>query len=211
MRAWPVVIAIAALGCPGPRAARPGPAAQAPTADAGPDRPAPADAAAPPDAPIAIVPLDLRPPCREPLARLAAAIRGLRYAMDPTPHQRTIAQVWPTVPPACRGATYYLVAAEVMGLRETWRTADGVAVTGPADALRRALAAEPDSPALLERLAAGGPPGAPSVPPDACARVRARLAAWPASAADDAMAGFRRRDEAAAADRLCRSPGAPAD
>jgi hypothetical protein len=207
MRIWPVVFAMAALGCRGPRAARPGPAGATPPADAGPSPAAPPDATAP----VAVVPIDLRPPCREPLARLAGAVRGLRYAMDPTPHHRTIDQVWPTVPPACRGATFYLVAAEVMGPHETWRTADGLAVTGPADALGRALAAEPDSPALLERLAAGGPPGAPPVPADACARVRARVAAWPAPAADDPLAGFLRRDETAAAARLCRPPGGAAD
>src|SRR5262249_46457203 len=106
-------------------------------------------------------------------------------AATPQPHHRKVAALWPTLSPACRGGTFYLVAAELVGRSPDARitTADGaVVVTSPAGALARGFAAEPDHPRLLAQLAFVedlGIGNAPPAPAGACEHARARGgAAW---------------------------------
>jgi hypothetical protein len=101
-------------------------------------------------------------------------------AATPQPHHRKVAALWPTLPVACRGGTFYLVAAELVGRAADARlaTADGaVVVSSPTDALARGLAAEPDHPRLLAHLAFADDLNAgqaPPLPARACERLRAR-------------------------------------
>jgi hypothetical protein len=128
------------------------------------------------------------PACAD-LPRLTSAITLSRVAANPQPHSREARALWPTLPPACRGGTFFLAAAQLVGHAADAQlpTADGaVVVHSPADALARALAAEPDHPRLLAHLAFAddlAPDQAPPLPDDACARAKARGGTWTDDAA----------------------------
>lgn len=133
--------------------------------------------------PSAVFPDD-DPACAD-LSKLAAALRMWRVAASPGPHRTRARALWPTLPPACRGGTFFLAAAELVGFADDANlpTADGaLAIHSPADALARGLAAEPDHPRLLAHLALVDDLApslqAPAIPADACARAKARGAPW---------------------------------
>jgi hypothetical protein len=123
------------------------------------------------------------PACAD-LSTLTSAIRMWQVAASPQPHRRKAAALWPTLPPACRGGTFYLVAAELVrrAIDNKLTTADGaVVLDSPADALARGLAVEPDHPRLLAHLAFADdlvPGQAPPLPAGACVSARARGDAW---------------------------------
>jgi hypothetical protein len=203
------LIACALVGCAGASSPRSEP--HAPLADAGP-APAP-DAAAPPShaaAPAKPFHPDDDAACGE-LATLSSELRMWQVAASPQPHWKKASALWPTLPAACRGGTWYLAAAELASRPANAVTsADGaVTVTSPADALARALAAEPDHPALLAHLAFADdlvPGQAPALPADACTTARARGGA---DFADDiayvcALAAIRGGDAATALTELDR-------
>lgn len=126
---------------------------------------------------------DEEPACAE-LATLTAEIRLWQSTASPQSHRRNAEALWPVLSPACRGGTFFLAAAQIVGHATDAElpTADGAAVVhSPADALAQGLAAEPDHPALLAHLAFAddlAPAQAPALPEDACARARARGGAW---------------------------------
>jgi hypothetical protein len=157
------------------------------------------------------------PACTE-LSTLTSEIRLWQVAASPQPHRRKVVALWPTVPEACRGGTYYLIAAELVGRATDSKltSSDGaVVVQSAADALARGLAAEPDHPRLLAHLAFADdlvPGQAPPLPAGACARARERGgAAW----ADDvayvcALAAIHAGDGVAAVTELERVHSAAA-
>ncbi len=122
---------------------------------------------------------DDNPACSD-LSTLTSEIHLWQVAASPQPHRRKVAARWPTLPPACRGGTFYLVAAELVGRATDAKltTADGtVVVRSSGDALAQGFASEPDHPRLLAHLAFIDdllPDRAPPLPADACARVHAR-------------------------------------
>jgi len=154
-------------------------------ADAGPAAVAMPEAAPSPltAKPTAFHPDD-EPVCAD-LTTLRSAMQAWRVAASPQPHRRQARALWPTLPPACRGGTFFLAAAEIASLAgdDPPSTADrAVTVRSPADALAQGLAAEPDHPRLLAHLAliADIAPAlhAPPPPADACARATSRGGAW---------------------------------
>jgi hypothetical protein len=118
------------------------------------------------------------------LATLASEVHLWQVAASPQPHRRKVAALWPTLPAACRGGTFYLAAAELVGhaTDAALATADGAVVMHSAgDALARGLAAEPDHPRLLAHLAFAAdisPDAKPALPPGACANARGRGDKW---------------------------------
>lgn len=129
--------------------------------------------------PIAFHPDD-DPACTA-LSTLTSAIRSWHTAAS---FDGDLNGLWATLPPACRGGTFFVAAAHLVGQDADARlpTTDGaIVVHSPADALAQGLAAEPDHPALLAHLAFAddlAPGQAPALPHDACARTRARGNAW---------------------------------
>jgi hypothetical protein len=124
------------------------------------------------------------PGCAD-LSNLTAAIYMWGVAASPGPHRKSAGAIWSTLPPACRGGTFFLAAAQLVGLGKDAKlpTADGaVVVHSPRDALAHGLAAEPDHPGLLAHLAFVDdlvPDQAPALPEGACARAKARKSpAW---------------------------------
>ncbi len=107
-----------------------------------------------------------------------------QVAASPQPHRRKVAALWPTLPAACRGGTFYLAAAELVGHAgdAALATADGAVIVHSAgDALARGLTAEPDHPRLLAHLAFAAdvsPDTKPVLPTAACASARGRGDAW---------------------------------
>ena len=148
-------------------------AATSEPADAASPRPADAATAAPagPFRP------DHDPACQPGLVEIVSNLERSQEAMDPFgPYQEAL-RLWRATPPGCRGATWLLAAGE---LRPDVMTAEGVA--SASDAVTRALALEPDNPALLARLALLGeavPGRYPALPADACERVTRRVAVAP--------------------------------
>jgi hypothetical protein len=118
------------------------------------------------------------------LATLASEVHLWQVAASPQPHRRKAAALWPTLPAACRGGTFYVAAAELVGhaTDAALATADGAVVVHSAgDALARGLAAEPDHPRLLAHLAFAAdvsPDAKPALPAGACASARGRGDAW---------------------------------
>ena len=140
--------------------------------------------AAPPAASASTFHPDNDPACTD-LSTLTSEIHLWQVAASPQPHRRKVAALWPTLPPACRGGTFYLVAAELVGRATDAKltTADGaVIVHSSGDALAHGLATEPDHPRLLAHVAFVDdllPDQALPLPADACARARARVdGAW---------------------------------
>lgn len=123
------------------------------------------------------------PACGE-LATLTSEVHLWQVAASPQPHRRKVAALWPTLPAACRGGTFYLAAAELVGhaADTALATADGAVVVHSAgDALERGLTAEPDHPSLLAHLAFAAdisPDAKPALPTSACASARGRGDAW---------------------------------
>lgn len=123
------------------------------------------------------------PACGD-LSTLMSAVHMWQVAASPQPHRRKVVELWPTVSPVCRGGTFYLVAAELVGRSPdaALATADGaVVVHSPAEALARGFAVEQDHPRVLAHLAfaddvAPGQP--PALPAGACASARNRGDAW---------------------------------
>ena len=178
-----VLCAVCVAGCgksAAPRASEPA----AVRADAGAMRsaasePAPVDAAPTPSQPHVLHPDD-DPACAD-LESLAAEIHLWRTVANPQPHRRAAQALWPSVPADCRGGTFFLATAEMVGFADgrELRTADGtVVIQSAADALVRGLASEPDHPRLLAHLALTTDllpaQDAPALPTDACARARTR-------------------------------------
>jgi hypothetical protein len=151
------------------------------------------------------------PACAD-LATLTSEVRLWQVAASPQPHRRKVVALWPTLSPACRGGTFYLIAAELVGRASDAKlaTTDGaVVVQSPADALARGLAVEPDHPRLLAHLAFADdlvPGQAPPLPAGACARARDRGGdAWRDDAAYIcALAAIHAGDGAAALTELER-------
>jgi len=107
--------------------------------------------AAPPAASARTFHPDDDPACTD-LSTLTSEIHLWQVAASPQPHRRKVAALWPTLSPACRGGTFYLVAAELVGRATDAKltTADGaVIVHSSGDALAQGLATEPDHPRLL--------------------------------------------------------------
>ncbi len=163
-----------------------------------------------PARPVAFRP-DGDPACAD-LELLATEIHLWRVAANPGPHADSVAALWPALPPACRGGTFFLAAAEIASLAgdDHPSTADrAVTVHSPADALAQGLAAEPDHPRLLAHLAliADVAPAlhAPPLPADACARATSRGGTWTDYAAYVcALTAIRAGDGAAALAELDR-------
>jgi hypothetical protein len=192
-------LCVPACGTPSaPRASEPPP----PTADRGPAklaaepaahaaaRPAPApttQARSVPPSASAFHPDD-DPACGE-LATLASEVHLWQVAASPQPHRRKVSALWPKLPAPCRGGTFYLAAAELVGhaTDAALATADGaVVVRSAADALARGLTAEPDHPRLLAHLvfaADVAPDPKPAPPARACASARSRGDTWSDDAA----------------------------
>ena len=151
------------------------------------------------------------PACGE-LATLTSEVQLWRVAANPQPHRKRLAALWPTLPATCRGGTFYLVGAELIGRAADGKlaTADGaVALHSSTEALARGLAVEPDHPRLLAHLAFADdlvPGQAPPLPAGACTRARERGGdAW----TDDtayvcALTAIHARDGAAATTELER-------
>jgi hypothetical protein len=123
------------------------------------------------------------PACAD-LARVTSAIEASRGRANPQPYSRNARALWPTLSPGCRGATFFLAAAQIVGHAQgvTLSTPDGVvAVHSSADALAQGLAAEPDHPRLLAHLAFADdldPSQAPVLPDGACISAKARGGNW---------------------------------
>jgi len=115
---------------------------------------------------------------------LSTLTSGLRSWHTAASFQGDLKGIWATLPPACRGGTFFVAAAHLVGQDADARlsTTDGeIVVHSPTDALAQGLAVESDHPALLAHLAFAddlAPGRSPALPDNACARARARGDAW---------------------------------
>jgi len=183
MRTTDVIVACALFCVPGcgkqssPRASEPS-TASADTVVVAPPPTSTPDAA-PSVAKANVFHPDDDPACVD-LSTLTSETRMWQVAASPQPHRRKVTALWPTLPPTCRGGTFYLVAAELVGRATDAKliSADGaVVIHSSTEALARGLASEPDHPPLLAHLAFAAdlvPGQGPPLPDGACARARAR-------------------------------------
>lgn len=117
-------------------------------------------------------------------AALSTLVSGIRSLHTVASFHGDLKGIWAKLPPACRGGTFFVAAAHLVGQgadAELATTEGAIVVHSPANALAQGLAREPDHPALLAHLAFAddlAPGQAPALPDDACAHAKGRGASW---------------------------------